>query len=256
MKNTLKLKILAGFGLLVAMLTVAGAISIYEFSRMSKSLNAVIEDNYKTIKAAKVMLEALEREDSGILMLILGEWEEGRDIMRTADSAFVAAFIVAENNLTEVNEAEYVRAIEQGYAKYKAMWERPVVGTDREGNVEWYRNEIHREFLLTKAAVNALMELNQKSLYSEATQLEARSRRAMMPGIVAILSAIIFSLIFNFFMTRYLVAPLRELSTAMQRYNFQSPELRVNVRSNDEIRMLADELNHLLRRVWDKLELK
>ncbi|HRY99247.1 MAG TPA: HAMP domain-containing protein [Bacteroidales bacterium] len=256
MKNRLKLKILAGFGLLVAMLASAGAFSIFEFYRMSRSLNALIDDNYKTIVASRAMLEALEREDSGILMLMLGQWDEGRHIIGSADSAFMHAFIQAENNLTEPNEGAYVEKVRMSYRDYKTLWERPIAGTERQGDMLWYQHELHQAFLQTKAEVNALMELNQQSMYDEATLLEAKSKRAMMPGIMAILSAILFSIMFNFFISRYLVAPLREMSGALQRYNFQSPELKVNIRSNDEVRALADELNHLLRRMWDKLGLK
>ena len=253
MKNKLKFKILAGFGLLIAMLTVAGAISIYEFYRLSKSLDAVIEDNYKTIVASKSMLEALEREDSGILMLMLGQWDEGRKIIGSADSAFTAAFSIAKNNITELNEDEYIEGIGKSYSEFKASWEKPIVGTNKEGNVQWYRDVIHQEFLDTKAAVNALMELNQSNMYSEATTIKDKSKRAMMPGIISLLSALIFSLLFNFFITKYLVSPLNELSKALREYNFQSTSLKVNIGSNDEIKNLEREINVLLSRMWSRL---
>ena len=53
MKKKLKLKILAGFMLIVALLIVAGTVSIIEFIKLSKSVNSLIEDNYKTIESSK-----------------------------------------------------------------------------------------------------------------------------------------------------------------------------------------------------------
>ena len=104
MKKKLKLKILAGFMLIVALLIVAGTVSIIEFIKLSKSVNSLIEDNYKTIESSKRMLEALERNDSGVLLILLGEMEEGKDIIHEANISFIQAFGVAKNNITEANE--------------------------------------------------------------------------------------------------------------------------------------------------------
>lgn len=44
----IKIKILAGFLLIIVMLLIVGAMSIYEFSRIGKSVKALIDDNYIT----------------------------------------------------------------------------------------------------------------------------------------------------------------------------------------------------------------
>ncbi|PKP18525.1 MAG: histidine kinase, partial [Bacteroidetes bacterium HGW-Bacteroidetes-21] len=64
----IKFKILGGFFVIIAMLMVAGAMSIYEFTHLSNAINSLVEDNYKSIEASKNMIESLEREDSGTLL--------------------------------------------------------------------------------------------------------------------------------------------------------------------------------------------
>ena len=71
------------------MLLVAGIMSIIEFSSISSSVQKLLDDNYKSVNASKEMIEALEREDSGILMLLLGQWDEGRYTLTSADSVFL-----------------------------------------------------------------------------------------------------------------------------------------------------------------------
>lgn len=95
--------------LLIAMLAVAGIISILEFRWLSNSVHGLIENNYKSIEASKTMVESLEREDSGILLLMLGEWKEGREILKSADSLFLRAFETAKNNLTENDEDLHIK---------------------------------------------------------------------------------------------------------------------------------------------------
>ncbi|MCF8261147.1 MAG: hypothetical protein K9J12_10260 [Melioribacteraceae bacterium] len=249
MKKTLKLKIFASFMLLIAMLAVAGTISIVEFRWLSKSVHGLIQDNYKSIEASKTMIEALEREDSGILLLLLGEWEEGREILNSADSLFLSAFETANNNLTEKNEVDYIKKIESAYQTYKSSWERPIVDTDKQGNISWYKDDIHKKFAETKFVVNELMSLNQSSMYQETSDLKDRSKRAIMPGIVSIIAALVFSLILNFFITRYFVNPISELAEAVNNYRDGDNKLRSNITSDDEIKKLELAISGLLQRI-------
>ncbi|RCW38362.1 MCP four helix bundle domain-containing protein [Marinilabilia salmonicolor] len=248
MKKTLKLKIFASFMLLIAMLAIAGAISILEFRWLSNSVHGLIEDNYKSIEASKKMAEALEREDSGILLLMLGEWEEGRDIIESADRSFQAAFKVAKNNLTEDEEEKYIKDIEEAYRIYKSSWQRPIVDTDKQGDIAWYKDDIHKKFADTKSAVNELMSLNQSSMYNEVSELKEKSKRAIMPGIVSIIAALVFSIILNFFITKYFVNPISELAHAVNSYRDGDKSLRVDISSNDEIKKLENAINDLLHR--------
>src|SRR6056297_1991208 len=149
----LRYKILSGFLLLVAMLIVAGSFSIIEFSKISKSVEDLLEDNYRSIEASKSMLEALEREDSGVLLLLHGNWKEGRDVLRYGDSLFNSSFHVVQNNITEQNEEAYIDTIKKRYSRYKSLWERPIADTDKENNLNWYYSESHEEFNAVKKAV-------------------------------------------------------------------------------------------------------
>lgn len=249
MKKTLKLKIFASFMLLTAMLAIAGAISIIEFRWLSNSVHGLIQDNYKTLEASKTMIEALEREDSGVLMLMLGEWKEGREILEKADSVFLSAYRTAENNLTENNEEKYIENITKAYHIYKSNWERPIVDTDKEGNISWYKDDIHQKFTDAKLAVNKLISLNQTSMYNEVSELRERSKRAIMPGIVSIIAALVFSLILNFFITRYFVNPISGLVDAVNNYKEGDRKLRSNITSNDEIKRLEVAISDLLHRI-------
>ena len=256
MKTKLKLKILAGFMLLVGLLVAAGAVSIIEFTKLSQSVNALIEDNYKTIEASKTMLEALEREDSGILLLLLGEAEDGREIILSADSSFTAALTVAKNNLTEENENFYVGRIDSLYQNYKTKWKKNIHISSIENKIDWYNTEIHNSFQEVKGGVRNLMSLNQKSMYSEATILKEKSHRAIMPGIVAIIGAIVFSILLNFFISRYYVSPLNEVASAIKNFNPRDKAIKTNIKTEDEIKALENEVNSLISRIHKFYEIQ
>ncbi len=248
----IKFKILSGFVLIILMLIIAGIMSIYEFSQLSESVGALIEDNYKTIEAAKIMLESVEREDSGILLLVSGEWKEGRKILKLADSTFYSAFDIAKNNITEQDEDKYIDRIDKSYRVFKSKWDAPMVSTDKENNISLYFSDLHTSFLAIKSDIESLMILNQDSMYEEATDLKEKAGRAIMPGIVAIIAALIFLVIFNFFISKYFVKPIEKLIRSIKHYDPKTQNFIPDISSQDELKELENEIRNLILRVQQK----
>lgn len=245
----LKLKILAGFMLLVAMLALAGIISIIEFTMLSKSFTSIMDDNYKSIEASKSMLEALEREDSGYLLLLLGQTNEGRQIIIAADSSFRAAYNITKNNITEENEAQFIDTILSTYMAFNLKLMEPIFDTISRSRIDIYKTDVHKSFLNAKHAVNKLMNLNQKSMYNQAGFLRDRSHRAIMPGIVAIIASLVFALLLSFFISRYFVRPIIKLADSIRNYRPGVQIYDFNIKSEDEIKTLEQEIVNLIDRL-------
>jgi len=214
----LRLKILSGFLILAVMLFTAGVLSIYELTKIGHSVQTLLDENYKSINAAKNMIEALEREDSGMLLLLSGEREKGRSTIEKADKDFQAAFQVAKNNVTIFGESDYIAAIMKTYKTYRSLWNQPITQTAKEGDLNWYFKEVHPAFFDAKKEVKQLMGLNDQALYKTASMLKTRARRTIMPGVVAIISALIFTAVFNFFINLYFVSPILKLSAGIRNF--------------------------------------
>jgi len=244
----IKLKLFLGFFTLVLMLALAGAYSIIEFTRISTSVNAILEDNYQSIQATKDMLEAIEREDSGILLLLMGNFREGRHTISLSDSIFRRSLDIARNNLTEENEQQYVTNIESYYTRYRSIIEYPIVNTSRQGNIEWYETEVYPLFQDLKKAIHTLMDLNQTSMYREAMMLKEKSKRAIMPGIVAIGAGIVFTLIFNIFINYYLVSPIKRLVRSIRNYK-RGTVFGADIETNDELKELENSIRDLTSKI-------
>lgn len=242
----LKYKIVSGFVILAIMLIIAGIISIFELSHVGKSVQILLDENYKSIDASSKMIEALEREDSGIILLILGNWSEGRTTIREADSIFLYYLDIAQNNVTIHGEEKYIEKIKTSYTEYKNIWIKPIVGTSKEGDIKWYYDNHHQAFTNVKQAVNDLMILNQKTMYETGSELKNRTNKAIMPSIVAIVSAIIFSLIFSYFIHYYVIRPIvRMIKGVNDYYDYNKPFI-IDVETKDEINDLAQAIKRLL----------
>lgn len=245
----LRTKILSGFATLTLMLFIAGVWSIYELRSVGSSVQKMLDDNYKSINAAKMMIEALERQDSAVLLLLLGKWEEGRSIIQSGDELFLKGFGIARNNVTIQGEQGYIDAIEAKYKVYKGLWSRPIVGTKREADLNWYFEETHHAFLNVKAAVTELMELNDRNMYQTALDLKGKSHRASMPGLVAILAALFFTLVFNYFVNLYLVNPIIKITKGVRAFVETRKPVAIGVETKDELADLASSIQDMMARL-------
>lgn len=243
----IRLKIFSGFMILAAMLLIAGFISIREFMNISNYVQSLLDDNYKSIEASRTMIEALEREDSGVLLLLLGHWDQGRKTLKEADKLFNEGFNYARNNLTIPGEGEYVEKIEKDYLLFKEVWEKPIVGTKTEGDFIWYYNNSHKQFLQVKESVKELMEMNQVTMYKTGSDLKNRSQRAVMPGIVAIISAIVFAVMFNYFINYYIAKPIVRITKGLEEYNKSGEVFDIITETSDEIGRLVNAIKDVLR---------
>lgn len=241
----LRLKILSGFLILALMLTVAAVWSVFELRSIGTSVNLLLEENYKSIAASKTMIEALEREDSGVLLLMLGKWDEGRKIISSGDSLFQEGFNIAASNITIENEQSYIDSINRRYKEYQNMLAKPIVGTTKEGDINWYFREVHTAFLKVKSAVNDLMDINDDTMYSTASGLRNKANRAVMPAIVAIIAALVFTFMFNFFVNYYFVNPIVRITSGIKDFIKRLTPFNVKVDTKDELAELTSSIHTL-----------
>ncbi len=235
----LRIKILSGFLILATMLAGAGVLSIHELLSIGSSVNRLLNENYRSIDAAQIMGKALEAEDTGTLLWISGKWQEGRSMIETGDSSFLQAFQVARNNITIPNENEYVDKIDAEYRIYKALWMHSLSDPQKDRNLDWYFLEAHKAFKAVKQSVEELIELNDEAMYRTASNLYGRANRAIMPGIVAILSSLVFVLIFNYFINYYIIKPIAVLTREVRTNISVKKPIEISIETKDELHDLA-----------------
>lgn len=248
----LRVKIISGFLVLALMLILAGAWSIYELRNIAESVPKILEDNYKSIRAAKVMIESLEREDSAVLLLLSGKWEEGRNVIQEADQQFLQAFNLAVNNITMPGEDEVIEKIKAEYETYKTLWERPIVGTKHEGNLKWYLETVFRSFLQVKASVNNLSDMNDRGMYEAALYLRDKAHRSTMPGVVAMISALVLSLMFSYFVNYFMISPIIKITESVKSFMNAGTPFKVRIETTDEIKELESSIMELTAKVSTK----
>src|SRR4030042_2711893 len=122
---TLKKKILVGYGVAFALMGLVVAWAVTNLVSLGKATDAILSENYRSILAAENMVDALERQDSGMLLMFLGDAEKGIAQFRENEAVFLDWLARARDNITITGEVELVRSIEAYYAEYRHQFSHP-----------------------------------------------------------------------------------------------------------------------------------
>ncbi len=239
----IKYKLFAGFLLINIMLVIAGSMSIYELLQLRKKTVTTIDANYIALNRLNTMLKAVESEDRAVLLLLLGQWEDGRNQLSKADSIFRATYLEARSR---VKDNTALDNIGNQYIVFKHIWELPIVDTKKQGNLSWYNKTFIPSFRKTTSQIEKAMSYSRSRLHAESKQIFEESYTALMPGIVAIISAILMSLLMYFFISRFFSHPINSMLKGLKDYNTKKKPFRVTINTNDELKELSGEIKKAL----------
>ena len=235
---SLKYKLLLGFIIPAAMLVVAGYWSSSQMRTIGQQVETMLEENERSIRYAVMMNEAVERIDSGILMKLQGDEISFNKIIDVSRADFKTAFKSAYENITLPGEKEILDSLRILADSFFSMVQEM---SDSSG-LEFYHQRIFPIFGLLQRSISDLRWLNSEAMYSTAQNLVDRASRAALPGDLIILAAVVFALLFSILTQIYIFQPFKAVLQAVIQWrktgNFKSPAIP----TNDEIRLLSQEL--------------
>ncbi len=246
--KSLQAKIFLSFLLLILMLASAGVMSILELKKMGSSVDVVLKNNYQSIEAAKIMLDAVGEIESSIMICLLGNRQKGEETILTADSIMTCALQKASSNISETDEEQQITKIEKEYLKLHTIATDIALSKKGIDEILMYEESLKKYFSDTRDAINKLMLLNQDQMYKQATVAKENSQRAMMPAIISVIAAVIFAILLNIFISIYFIRPINQLIKEVKYYYPEKGEINAKINTTDEIKTLEQEINQLIRR--------
>lgn len=250
----IKFKILAGFLILAGMLAIAGTWSIIEIRSIGGIVEDLLEKRYAGIASVKKLKEALEREDSGILLSLLGKTEEGSQIISEADSVFTFNLKNAEELVTDKKNKELLDEINKNYSEFYSHIDEMNNFSNEKEKLDWYFEYPHNRFIVTMELIDNFMSNNDQTIYNYSKIIIEKSHRAIMPGIVAIIAAIVFAFLFHSLVSFYFIKPIIEITKRVRKFTSQRTPYEYTVESKDEINDLNEAVDILCSHVLAERE--
>jgi NtrC-family two-component system sensor histidine kinase KinB len=251
---SLKNKLVFSYGLLILILLGVGGWGVVNLVRLGRTVNVILADNYKSILAAENMKEALERQDSSAKFYAMGNAEKARQQFAASSEAFNKDFSIAAGNITEVGEAEIIDDIRDKSAAYRKEVKAFLDAAGAQGTAglsESYFSKLYPDFLALKERLDDLLHVNQQAMLVAEERATRESRRAQISTAAIALAGLLLALLFSWRFSSYIVNPLSQLADRTRRIAEGDYEQHLDIQSQDEIGVVAEEFNRMARRLRD-----
>ena len=217
---TLKKKILIGYGVAFALMGLVVAWAVTNLVSLGKATDAILSENYRSIIAAENMVDALERQDSGVLLILLGDAGKGIAQFRENDAVFFEWLARAKDNITIAGEAQLVQSIEADYATYRkqfsALTDWRETGAAARGPT-YYQEMVYPLFAKVREVCIGLRNLNEQTMYTASVRAGTVAQRAIWSTVLVAASALIVALMFSLFLRQRIVRPIRRFMEASRK---------------------------------------
>lgn len=240
---SIRLKILSGFIILASLLVISGLISIYELTKLGNSVNKLLRDNYLSIDYARQMSHSLEKQNSAILLALAGDKGSAIDLFGASAKEFEENFEKAATNLTQPDEKTFTDSISLVFGNYRKAAEAFIMSPN--AKLSDYITAIKPMMDNIQNSLDRLLTINQQALSATADILKNSPYRTIMPGLIVIVTSVVFSMLFYYMISYYFVKPVTRITKGINDFiKFKRP-FEVAVDTKDEINELKEAVRNL-----------
>lgn len=247
---SLKKKILIGYGVAFLLMSLVATWAITNLWSLGKTTDTILRDYYRSILAVENMLDALGSQDSGILMMIMGDTPKGIDQYRENEAFFFEWLGRSKESIAVEGELEVVHTIESQYNEYRRQFSK---FTDLQQfdsavlplTLKSYKETVLPLFSKVKASCLQLRTMNEKTMYSVSEQARKDARHAIWSTVLVASLASIVALFFSLVFAERLVLPLRRFVEAAKKISAGEFSVQLSVETMDELGVLAEEFNRM-----------
>lgn len=262
MKARLGTKLLLAQLPLGASLLIVGYLALQTIDTLSRSSQAILEDNYRSVLATERMRAALDDIEVDLVQSVLtnqGISAETAKNIRQASRRFGDELSIQESNITEAGETELTRGVRLHWLDTKkaidailqqdpsSMPKDPL----RSPLVAKFQEDLVPGLSSTRTAIERVLIMNQDAIVQKSDRAGrlADERRSIMLAVV--IAAVALGLYASSGLTRRLLRPLSVLTLAAKRLGSGDFAVRAQIASNDEIGTLGSEFNTMAGHLSD-----
>ena len=246
----LKKKILIGYGVAFALMSLVATLAIVNLWSLGKTTDTILRDYYRSILAAEKMLDALSGQDSGILLMFMGDEPKGMAQYRKNETLFLDWLRRSKESIAVEGELEAVHTIETQYGEYRSKFmqltdQQQAASTMPPLTIKTYKESILPVFNQVKTSCLELRAMNEETMYRVSQNAREGARDAIWSTVVVATIASVVALFFSLVFAERLVRPLRRFVEAAKKIAAGEFSVQLSVERSDELGVLAREFNRM-----------
>lgn len=244
----LRMKLILSLSAIAAMLLASGAVSIFEFSRMSDYVSKLIQKNIDAINVSQTLSSSSYEYNLDILSVIGDESSNSlpdfdqRAFVRNCDSLTSPAL-----NVDDVVARSLMDSVRYAYAAYMlTSLELPeVLQSDFIDSREWYFKRLQPQYYRLSDYIDRMTAHITAQLEENSRKYDRGIYRSFIPTIVAISLGLLMVFMFLLFILSYYVAPLSKMKEGLSEYMSVGKKYSLAFDGDDELREINDSITEI-----------
>lgn len=250
--KSLGVQLLISHLLLVALMGIVMVGAAAEFLNLGRSIDRIFTANYRSVRAAQDMKDALERMDSASTFVLAGHAERAKKQYVENLARFQKAYVIESSNITEVGEARLVRALTKNAASYRIDIEKLLDANPPMSTVQarkYYFTVLEQGFMRLKGDIQAILDLNQAAILVADSKAKNEASRATARAVFVTLSALFLATYMTFKAVHTAVSPLILLTRQAEQIGTGDLDQKINIERSDEVGALAVSFNQMAEKL-------
>ncbi len=250
--HSLRFKVGFGYIVLVAINLAVSAWAIYNFGRLTNSLNTILNENFPDIMSAEKMASAIEQHESALWLFMNKDINNAKIKLTQAKDDFFQSYETAneDRRLPDVGPIlDNIRLTYEGYLINVDTLTEYVRRKEFDNAKAYYAN-IVRPFS-QRLADNCfwLIEINQNEMQKVARQTKTATDEAIITVLFGSFLAAGLSIMTMLQFTRRIIVPAERLTQTVNRIGRGRLDLKIDIQTDDEIGELSREFNKMTERL-------
>ena len=249
--RTFRKKILLGYGASLLLIIVVLSWAMFLILRLGRASESILRENYQSIQAAENMIDAVERQDSATLLILLGYEPQGASEFRENETLFLQWLGRAKDNITIPGEKEILDTLEKSYARYLSEISnlQLLYRSDRTKAANAYHEVVLPLFRSIRDTCIRLRDLNHETMYAASNRANKISVQAVFSISVIGAASVLLVIVFSLFLSHLISRPVTELGEAALQVAQGNYDVKVPVRGSDELALLATQFNLMVEKL-------
>lgn len=244
----MRLKIKLGFILVGLVLLLAGVTSYIELTRLTSSVQTLIDNGAKSISLSKGVLDILQEHNEKVL-----EFYRDKSINLDAFSGkdieiMDSLYLQAQQSYPKSKELENIALARRKYLE--------VLNTKMDTTFsvmsKWYVSEYNVAYTGFTNSVKEFMISSQQYVVKQTDRLKANIYRTTMQSVVALSVSVLILFVFFLLVDVYFIKPISAMSKALDRYLVNGAAFNVKVEGLNEPAKLRESIIQLIQRLKEK----
>lgn len=281
----LRYKIATGYVVLLAIILVTSIFAVHDFSQLSNSVGGILKQNYENVLAAENMLKALDNQENALLAMLVQSGDSTLVLFNTERSEERSLVVYDANRSLELpmavfntNRDEFLQWFEQTNSVITSPSEHALLDSiifayrrflgvsdslhhmvqQRQPFAKlraFQRAEIEPSLVKINRYCKTLLETNQEAISSMDRRAKDITGQATQVVIVALVIAILLSIVGSLQFTGSILKPLKQLTQTVRRIGEGNLNQKIDIHTDDEIGELSREFNKMTERLRSYEEL-